>query len=135
MLAGFQHARALGFRNQHLDFFFRHRATGVGASAASSQNTALVEMSRSHTAGAATRDKLVINGATAHAMVSACRSARFLGTSSPMIEREVRDRGKHDDVGQPVGDPIRHAPIDEDLRQFARSGWRRSRRPAASPRP
>ena len=51
----------------------------------SSQNTALVETSSSHTAGAAMRDSVVISGAIRQAMVSALRSARFFGTSSPTI--------------------------------------------------
>jgi hypothetical protein len=49
------------------------------------------------TAGAATRASVVINGATAQAMLSAGRNAKFLGTSSPadltqvLIEHGVPD--------------------------------------------
>ena len=57
---------------------------GCSGPTPSRRNTSPVEASSSHTTGAAVRETSVMAGATRQAMPSGSRSAKRLGTSSPM---------------------------------------------------
>ena len=115
MLAGFQNARAFGFGDQHLDLFFRHGALALRRLPKQPEHRLGRDVEQPDRRSRHTRQRRhQWRDGAGDALGMAQR--QVLGHQLANDQRQVGDCRKDDDVGQPVGDTISHATVNENLR-------------------